>query len=258
MKIRDTTRLLRTDRQGFVRRISVANAKYGDQAPSPKPGVTNMSSWANRLMVAIVCLLVLDVPNFVRADVVLTRNGEIIPGTEGICPGPGVVFDGLALVNAEFRTVDLTGASFRNSNLSSANFFNATLEQADFSGATITDADFEGSQFTKEQLYSTNSYQAGFLRGVDFPANVSNWDFSGQDLSYADFDRHFELATLTDADFTNAIISGTRFSSNAIFYSSSGVRRNASDGWLTPAQLYSTANYQSRDLREVWFRRRAS
>jgi hypothetical protein len=46
-----------------------------------------------------------------RADRYRWDNGELIPGTEGIVPGPGVRLDRVNLDFADFESADLTGAS---------------------------------------------------------------------------------------------------------------------------------------------------
>jgi uncharacterized protein YjbI with pentapeptide repeats len=57
--------------------------------------------------------------------------------------------------------------------------------------------------FTKEQLYSTASYQATDLSGIRFlESDLSGWDFSGQKLAGA------ELSSITGADFTAADLRG--------------------------------------------------
>ena len=52
-----------------------------------------------------------------RADVYRWDNGQLIPGTEGITPGPGVVLDHHELAFAALSERDLTGARFDFSNL---------------------------------------------------------------------------------------------------------------------------------------------
>ncbi|MCH7745570.1 MAG: pentapeptide repeat-containing protein, partial [Chloroflexi bacterium] len=61
---------------------------------------------------------------------------------------------------------------------------------------------------------------------------ISN--FTGQNLTGAEFDQ----STLTDADFTGAVIAGASFKATTGF---------------TAGQLYSTASYQSGDLRVIIF-----
>ncbi|MCA9152836.1 MAG: pentapeptide repeat-containing protein, partial [Planctomycetales bacterium] len=93
---------------------------------------------------------------------------------------------------------------------------------------------------------------------IDFVTdkNLAEWQFVEQDLSFShlgitDLTRanftgatlsHTRLggATLTDTNFRSAIISGADLSST--------VRKG-----FTPAQLYETASYQQRDLRDVDF-----
>ena len=58
------------------------------------------------------------------------------------------------------------------------------------SGAVVTGAYFYNTTshgFTKEQLYSTASYQAENLQGIGLVGNdLSGWDFNGQNLANAD------------------------------------------------------------------------
>ena len=72
-------------------------------------------------------------------------------------------------------------------NLSNAYLGGSTLTNADLSGATVTGANFDDTTsrgFTKEQLYSTASYQAKNLQGIGLGSNdLSGWDFSGQNLT---------------------------------------------------------------------------
>ena len=93
-------------------------------------------------------------------------------------------------------------------------------------GCILTGATIEGASFaaggeqnhtglTKEQLYSTASYQNKSLRGVRLDGNnLTGWDFSGQDVTGTGFGRTTALG-------------------------------------FTKEQLYSTASYQARDLRGV-------
>ena len=84
---------------------------------------------------------------------------------------------------------DLSGWDFSGQNLTNADLCSSTLTNADLSGATVTGADFGDTTsrgFTKEQLYSTASYQAKNLQGIGLGDNdLSGWDFSGQNLSNA-------------------------------------------------------------------------
>ena len=81
---------------------------------------------------------------------------------------------------------NLSGASLTNAHLSSS-----TLTNANLSGAVVTGASFVTPRrigFTKEQLYSTASYQGENLQDMDLADNdLTGWDFGGQDLTGADF-----------------------------------------------------------------------
>ncbi len=94
--------------------------------------------------------------------------------------------------------LDLTGARFDNANLQGVRLRQATLAGANLDGAIVQGAvlsDLTAFSFTKEQLYSTQSYQSHDLRGVyfgvvsrpDFPTDFSGWVFRDQDLIDADF-----------------------------------------------------------------------
>jgi uncharacterized protein YjbI with pentapeptide repeats len=128
---------------------------------------------------------------------------------------------------------DLTGWDLSGQNLTNANLSVATIAHANLSGAVITGANFESwtsGTLTKQQLYSTASYQAKDLRGIRFSQlDLTGWDFSGQNLTGA----IFYDATLTNANLAGAVVSNTNASS------------------LTREQVYSTANYQTKNLRGI-------
>jgi uncharacterized protein YjbI with pentapeptide repeats len=119
----------------------------------------------------------------------------------------------------DFRGMDLTGAfdlmeyawpcdyNLTAANLSGQNLANAalsysTLTGADLSGAVVIGAWFNTSLgFTKEQLYSTASYQAKDLSGIGFDnSDLSGWDLSGQNLTRA----FFSVSNLSNANLTGA------------------------------------------------------
>ena len=94
------------------------------------------------------------------AQIYNDQTGQVIPGTQGITPGPGVDLSGwntaghqlefaglgsIDLTNASFGMSDITSASFYNSTLTSAIFTNANLTNASICGATLTNANFSGA-----------------------------------------------------------------------------------------------------------------
>jgi uncharacterized protein YjbI with pentapeptide repeats len=104
----------------------------------------------------------------VQADIFRWDNGQLIPGTEAITPGPGVQLNDRQLIYASVGSTDLSNANFSNSNLTNAYLHESTLTGANLSGAVVKWAGFGDTTsrgFTKEQLYSTASYQARNLQG---------------------------------------------------------------------------------------------
>ena len=161
----------------------------------------------------------------------------------GITPGPGVQLDHTQLEYARLVSIDLTDSRFDFSNLTNANLSFSTLTQANLSGAnlsnaylhestltnanlsgaTVTRADFDGTTslgFTKEQLYSTASYQAKNLQGIALGSNdLTGWNFSGQNLSNALlYGASLRGANLTGANLKNAYL-GTASLTSATFSS---------------------------------------
>jgi uncharacterized protein YjbI with pentapeptide repeats len=155
----------------------------------------------------------------------------------------GADFTGANLSHANFYSVyeqtDLSNAVFRQANLSNANFHSATLAGADFTGADVRGASFyrnlPNSGIQLSQLYSTASYQAHDLTGIDLSYNeLAGADFSGQTLVNV----NFLSANLSGANFAGADVRGARFDTW-----SSGVGTG-----ITLDQLYSTASYQAQNL----------
>ena len=205
--------------------------------------------YARRILIlALICW-----PVYLKADIYRVDNGQLVPGTEGIGPGPGVELDHrqlqfsnlseLDLSDARFQFSDLTNANLFASTLTNANFAGANLSNANLRGATLTNANLTGAKvagaafgdttsrgFTQEQLASTASYQAKDLHGIDFGRNdLAGWNFSGQNLSNARLG-----STLTDARFDGAVVTGALLRG------------------FTFSQLASTACYQARNLQGVY------
>jgi DNA-directed RNA polymerase specialized sigma24 family protein len=133
----------------------------------------------------------------------------------------GIVLSGHDLTGVDFSGQNLTGANFdmltnadlSGTNLTDASLWGATLTNANLAGAMVTGAnfgfDYATSQgFTKEQLYSTASYQQRNLRDIGLGLNdLTGWDFSALDLAGADF----TASTLISANFAGAVIAGANF-----------------------------------------------
>jgi uncharacterized protein YjbI with pentapeptide repeats len=144
------------------------------------------------------------------------------------------------------RRNDLRGWDFSGQNLSHVMFDYAQLANADFTGAALTGASFSDTTsrgFTKEQLYSTASYQQKDLSQVRLDGfnDLRGWDFRGQDLTNANFD----FSLLTNADFTDAVVTGT------IFHRTTSADPSRS---FSKEQLYSTASYRQKNLTGIGLR----
>jgi uncharacterized protein YjbI with pentapeptide repeats len=190
----------------------------------------------------LACALVLTHTSACPADIFRWDNGQVIPGTEGITPGPDVHLENQILEYADLREIDLTSAIFTGANLTSANFVSATLTKsnlrganlanavfydaslanADLTGAIVTGASFAATTYkglTKEQLYSTASYRAKDLHGIVLSfACVWDWcganDLTGWDLS----DQNLEGANLSGAEITDTDLSGANLINANFFY----------------------------------------
>jgi uncharacterized protein YjbI with pentapeptide repeats len=184
------------------------------------------------------------------------------------------------LTSANFHFASLHGASLRDSDLTNAFFYESNLHNVDFSGATIAGAAFWDATwngFTKEQLYSTASYQRKDLAGITLQrSNMSGWNFAGFDLTGAHFTQDwtelsgadFSNANLRGADFLSASVRGANFSkadlTNASFYTTRVAGADFTDAVITGAgfylansygftkeQLTSTASYKTGNLQRV-------
>ena len=123
-----------------------------------------------RLKIRLVSVSVLLLASFVSGQVYRWDTGEKISDT---VVEPGAVFFGDML----------SYANLKGANLTDVDFAHATLSHADFADAIIAGAQFEGTTsrgFTKEQLYSTQSYREKDLSGISLLVNdLVDWDFSG-------------------------------------------------------------------------------
>jgi uncharacterized protein YjbI with pentapeptide repeats len=233
----------------------------------------------NHTRVWALCAILVAQSTVCQADIFRSDNGQLIPGTEGMTPGPGIDLSDRSLEFADLSEwvldpqfgvigLDLTGAQFTSSNLDQATFYFSNLANASFSGAQLTcvnfgftalsDADLSGAiiaganlgstrGFTEEQLYSTASYQSKDLRGINlsrsfYPFGPFGWPGPVNDLTAWDFrGQNLTDANLSYSQLTNADFSGAVIA-GAFLAQASG---------LTPEQIYATASYQSRDMRGI-------
>lgn len=202
-------------------------------------------AWRRFMSVAVVfCALV----NSAHAQVYRWNNGQLIPGTSGVKPGPGVRLSGLDLRYADLSAgLDLSGADFQRSgldyahlqgaNLANANLYHTHLETANLTGAVVTGTNFADAAwwgFTAAQLYSTQSYRAKNLSGIILSENnnkLGPLDLHDQNLTNA----RLSYTALTGANLAGAVVTGTEFSGSGI----------------TSAQLYSTQSYRVKDLQGI-------
>ncbi|MFO0911574.1 MAG: pentapeptide repeat-containing protein [Pirellulales bacterium] len=173
-------------------------------------------------------------------------NGQVIPGTEAINPGPDMKANNRQLDFANLKDLSLPRATFRQSVLNNADLSGSELFFVDLSYALVGDTKFEnavieavrfqGAQgLTPQQLYSTRSYTDRLLYRIDLSdMNVAGWNFAQQELIEANFAR----SQLAGTDFSQAEIVGASFV------------ESANTGW-TADQLYSTASYKRGDLHAV-------
>ena len=93
--------------------------------------MTNWQAW-------MACGLLMSLPAAAQADIFRWDNGQLIPGTEGITPGPGVDLSA-QLVSGVARNVTSGFADFSGGlDLTEANFSSSWLDNARFNGANLT------------------------------------------------------------------------------------------------------------------------
>ncbi len=163
------------------------------------------------------------------ADIFNDQTEQLIPGTQGITPGPGVDLSGWntpghQLEFAHLELFDLTNASFATSDLINANFVESTLTNANLTNANLTNAKFSGSTLT-----NANLTDATLTNATLYGSTLTDTNFTNTKLTNA----FLETSILTNANFSGAIVNGANFLDATGF---------------TASQLYSTASYASGDL----------
>ncbi len=81
--------------------------------------------------ITLLTLLLMLAPVALRADIFRGDDGQLIPGTEGITPGPGV-----QLSEWDTNAKNLRYADFSGMNLSNSKLYFSWLDNADLSGTT--------------------------------------------------------------------------------------------------------------------------
>lgn len=115
---------------------------------------------------------------------------------------------------AQLSRADLRGTNFENADLIGVDLSFAALASSNLTATEMSAAEVIGTDLdsvlglTKEQLYSTASYNGKDLFYIGLASlDLSKWDFSGQNLTLADFND----AKVADAVFLGASIKGARF-----------------------------------------------
>ena len=166
------------------------------------------------------------------------------------------------LTGCGFANIDLTKCNFTGINLTNVVFTATRLAGCDFTDAIIEGASFRNTVskgFDQEQLYSTASYKNKNLRGVSFGnndlfhisyKNLFGWNFTGQDLTNADFSYSlisgiFHSNSTRSIILTDAIIEGANFE---------GLQTDGDSKYgISAEQLYSTASYKNKNLTGIKF-----
>jgi uncharacterized protein YjbI with pentapeptide repeats len=159
------------------------------------------------------------------------------------------------LRDTNFISLDLSGADLTNQDLRNT-YIAGDVSGADFTGAIAAQFKlWDSTGFTREQLYSTASYQAHDLHGIGFgDNNITGWNLKNQDLTGAYFHSgtvasvDFRGCNLTNAYLFQANVSGADFTGAVI----NGAEFEGAIG-LLPGQIYSTVSYQNHDLSGVGF-----
>ena len=221
------------------------------------------------LAILTVCGIATLLAPSAKADL-FDKFGNVIPGTDDLELLPQSQFSDLNLQYLEIRgydsanrVVNIEGSTFENSDLRGANIW-AEVKDVNFSNALIGDARIDG--ISEEQLKTTASYRNSDLSGIrlfisEFN-NPKSWDLRSTNLQSATLQANFSDADFRGANLNGAGLFGSPEAQREFDATFQGAQftdatiRNATlfAGSLTMAQVYSTASYQTQDLRGVSFR----
>ncbi len=172
--------------------------------------------------------LLLAAPSLAEAQILRWDNGQVIPGTEGITPGPGVNLSGWYTEGHRLSWADLAGGL----DLTGANLSHSWFESAHLDFATLVDANIAATFLYNASLTNANLERSNLTEAGLFYTDLTNANLADADLRNA----YCEWPNLHSANLAGALITGTRF-----YTGFSG----------TPDQFYSTASYQTKDLHGV-------
>jgi uncharacterized protein YjbI with pentapeptide repeats len=228
---------------------------YPPVALRDKPRHPTSARWSRLLIASLVAASWLS--RAAEGQIYYNYNspnaGQIIPGTSGITPEPGVDLSGWntpghqldfanfnysSLAGSSFANSDLRNASFYSANLANANLADSNLDNASLAGANLMNANLAGAQLPNSDVSSASLAGANLmnanLAGARLAwSDLSKSNLAGCNLTGASFASIYGPANVSNADFAGAIVKGTDF-----------VRIIG----LTAIQLYSTASYGSQDL----------
>jgi uncharacterized protein YjbI with pentapeptide repeats len=186
--------------------------------------------------VCIACALLITLPATGLADIFRWDNGGLIPGTQGIEPGPGVQLTNRQLQYARFSQTNLTGANFASSDLTQGRFYDSTLDDANLSGAILSGANFSAASMVSANL------SGAYLLGMTDLLGQTSLDHS-----------NLTNANLSEADLTRVSLSGAKLDgANLTGATIKGAVLSDVSGFIAE-QLYSTASYQSNELQNLLF-----
>jgi uncharacterized protein YjbI with pentapeptide repeats len=159
---------------------------------------------------------------------------------------------------------DFTGANLSQANLTGAAFGSAILTGANLSGAEVRGARFAGfsqGDISPAQLYSTASYQARDLTGINFRVvNLAGIDLAGQNLTNAVLQGNFRGADFSHAVLVNADLSNRTNLSEANFSHANltnanfaGIEACGETCGVDPGAYFTDANLSGADTRGANF-----
>lgn len=193
-------------------------------------------------------------------------NVEVIPGTEDITVGPGMVIEGVHLDYADLGGLDLTGSRIDTACMARGNLAGTLLVEANVTIGiadilTMPNADFSDGSFSA-WIMSGDLRRANFS-GAELDLQLDNTNASGAIFEGVDFRNssffnvNFTDANLRDTNWVGSWLWSGRFENadftGAVIHGSGWSRSDEQRGVfrVTNEQLVSTASYQGKNLSDV-------